>query len=73
MLEGCSLLISLDLNNFDTSSVTIMNYIFYNCSSLISLDLSNFNTSSATYMSSMFDECNEKFIYCIKDNSNIYL
>ena len=46
MFSGCSLLYSLDLSNFDTSSVTTMESMFYGCSLLYSLDLSNFDTSS---------------------------
>ena len=50
MFEKCISLISLNLNNFDTSSVTTMDGMFQQCSSLISLDLSSFNTSSVTTM-----------------------
>ena len=58
MFSGCSNLISLNLSNFNTSSVTSMNYMFSGCSNLISLNLSNFNTSSVTSMSNMFYGCN---------------
>ena len=57
MFENCSSLITLNLSNFNTSSVTDMSYMFENCSSLTSLDLSNFNTSSVTDMSNMFENC----------------
>ena len=51
-------LIQINFNdNFNTSNVTNMNYMFWYCSSLISLDLSNFNTSNATNMSGMFVDC----------------
>ena len=58
MFYECSLLKSIDLSNFDTSSVTTMESMFYTCSSLKSIDLSNFNTSSLdpSYgMNSMFN------------------
>ena len=45
------------LNNFDTSSVTNWNKMFYKSPSLISIDLSNFNTSNSETMESMFEEC----------------
>lgn len=45
-------------NNFDTSKVTNMSYMFYYCSSLTELDLSSFDTSKVTDMSYMF-------VYCI--------
>ena len=38
-------IISIDLSNFDTSSVKNMDCMFYGCSSLISLNLSNFDSS----------------------------
>ena len=46
------------LNNFDTSKVTDMRYMFFDCESLQSLDLSNFDTSKVTDMTSMFSGCN---------------
>ena len=44
-------------NNFNTSNVTDMRYMFSFCSSITSLDLSSFNTSNVTNMSGMFWEC----------------
>ena len=69
MFYGCRNLISLDLSNFNTSSVTNMEYMFYNCKNLISLDLSNFNTSSVTSMRDMFYGCNSTLIYCIYNST----
>ena len=57
LFAGCSKLTSLDVSNFDTSSVTNMNEMFSNCSKLTSLDVSNFDTSSVTNMGSMFSNC----------------
>ena len=54
----CNNLKSLDISNFNTSSVTNMEYMFYNCNNLKTLDLSNFNISSLTNMRSMFYDCN---------------
>ena len=44
-------------NNFNTSKVTNMSYMFGGFSSLTSLDLSNFNTSNVMDMEGMFDGC----------------
>ena len=44
-------------DNWDTSQVTDMSYMFDGCSSLTSLDLSRFNTGQVTNMSSMFTYC----------------
>ena len=57
MFQGCSKLISLNLSNFNTSSVITMLSMFYGCSSLISLDLSFFNTSKVMNMFSIFQGC----------------
>ena len=48
---------NLIFNEFDTSKVTDMGYMFYGCSGITSLDLSNFNTSNVTNMNSMFSYC----------------
>ena len=44
-------------NNFNTSNVTDMSYMFYHCYQLTSLDVSNWDTSSVINMSHMFDSC----------------
>ena len=44
-------------NNFNTSKVTNMFYMFSGCSSLTSLDISSFNTSNVTNMAYVFNEC----------------
>ena len=57
MFSGCSSLISLELENFNTSSVTTMTSMFNECNSLMSLDLGSFDTSSVTSMGHMFQDC----------------
>jgi surface protein len=57
MFYGCSSLESLDLSNFDTQKMTIMNSMFNGCSGLTSLDLSSFNTAKVTDMGYMFNAC----------------
>ena len=47
----------LDLQYFNTSSVTNMGFMFYGCISLESLNLGNMDTSSVTNMEYMFDNC----------------
>ena len=70
MFSGCSNLISLDISNFNTSSVNHMDNMFNGCSSLISLDLNCFDLSSAENLDSMFSGCNNNLIYCIDNNEN---
>jgi surface protein len=48
---------NININNFDTSSVTTMEKMFYNCKILTSLDLKGFNTSLVKAMNSMFESC----------------
>ena len=50
-------LVSIDLSNFDSSSMTYMGSMFYECSSLESINLTNFNTSLVTRMDYMFYRC----------------
>ena len=57
MFGNCYSLKSIDVSDWDTSSVTTMNSVFSNCISLTSLDVSKWDTSSATTMSSMFTGC----------------
>ena len=57
MLQSCSSLTTLDVSNWDTSSVTAMNAMFSNCFSLTTLDVSGWDSSSVTNMSFMFFNC----------------
>ena len=57
MFNYCVTLKSLDISNFNTSSVTNMWGMFSACVSLESLDLSNFNTENVTNMYAMFQYC----------------
>ena len=57
MFRGCIKLKSLDLSNFDVSSIIEMPNMFINCWALTFLDLSNFDTSKATNMGHMFTNC----------------
>ena len=58
MFCECNSLLSLNLNNFDTSKVGTMKSMFLGCSSLLSLNINNLNTSKVDDMSYMFKDCN---------------
>ena len=60
MFNGCELLTSINLSNFNTNNVTNMSEMFYSCSSLTSINLSNFNTNNVTNMSEMFNNCSSR-------------
>ena len=47
----------IDLSHFDSSLVTMMNFMFYHCTSLTSIDFTNLNTSLVKYMNYMFSGC----------------
>ena len=57
MFNKCSSLISLDLSNFDISSVRDMTSMFKDCSSLISLNLDNYKASRVNFFDYMFYGC----------------
>ena len=50
----CLKLTSLDLSWWNTSKVTIMDYMFYYCRALTSLDISGWDISNVTEMGNMF-------------------
>jgi len=55
--HSCTSLTTLDVSNWDVSSVTNLQSIFYNCSSLTTLDVSNWDVSSVTNLRYTFLEC----------------
>ena len=55
--KGCTRIISIDLSNFDSSSITNMASMFGGCTSLKSLNLNNFSTKNCSSMESMFYNC----------------
>lgn len=57
LFNGCSNLISINIEALDTSNATDMSYMFQGCSSLASLDLSKFDTSKVESMFWMFKDC----------------
>ena len=57
MFKSCSSIISIDLSNFDSSSITSMNNMFADCKSLVSINFSNFNTNKVKTMSNIFKNC----------------
>ena len=57
MFYGCSSLKSLNLSNFDTSSVTTLEHTFNNCNSLKSIYLTNWNTTSLRAFNYTFANC----------------
>jgi surface protein len=57
MFFGCSNLVSVNTEDWDTSNVTDMTGMFQDCTSLTQLDLSNFDTSNLAMMSNMFQDC----------------
>ena len=57
MFFGCSNLVSVNTEDWDTSNVGNMTMMFSDCTSLTQLDLSNFNTVFVWSMSSMFQGC----------------
>ena len=73
MFEGCSSLISLNLNNFDILAVNNMGYMFNRCTSLISLNINNFNTKFVQNIEGMFSNFNPNLYVCINEVSGASL
>ena len=66
MFSKCTSLLSLNIDEFNLSSVNNLIYLFDNCYSLVSLNLSNFNFETNDFYG-MFIGFNPKFEYCIDD------
>ncbi len=54
MFNNLKNLVTLDVTNFNTSSVTTMRGMFQSCRAITSLDVTNFDTSKVTDMSLLF-------------------
>ena len=61
MFNNCNSLNSLDVSNWDTSSVENMGYMFRGCKNLTALDVSKWDTSNVTSMRCIFAGCNNLF------------
>lgn len=57
LFNGCSNLISINIEALDTSTAEDMSNMFQGCSSLSALNLSKFDTSCVTRMDGMFGGC----------------
>ena len=57
MFYSCEEITEIDMTNFDTSLVTVMDSMFKRCHSLSSLNISNFDTTNVERMDDMFNEC----------------
>ena len=74
MFYSCYTLTSLNLSNFDTSSVTRINKMFYGCNNLEYINLKNFNENKLSddynYYSFIFDLIPENVVICINEDNN---
>lgn len=57
MFDGCGKLDTINLDNWDTSSITDMCYMFRLCSALETLNLTHLNVENVENISWMFDSC----------------
>ena len=58
MFADCNALTSINFgNNFVTTNVTNMSWMFSSCTVFINLDISHFDTSKVTDMARMFNYC----------------
>ena len=57
MFLDCQNLVSFNVGNTDTSSVTTLGYMFFDCVSLSTANVSTFDTSNVFIVTSMFQNC----------------
>ena len=67
LFNGCSLLTSIDLSEFNAEEVIYMRSMFYECSSLTNINFSNFNTENVIDMSFMFSFCSSLYTLNLSD------
>lgn len=57
--QGCSSLMSVDMSDWNTSSITNMSNMFNGCSNLNLLNLNAIDTSAVTTMAGMLQDCSD--------------
>ena len=67
MFNGCSNLISLNLSNFNTSSVTRMDDMFYGYNNLENINLVNAKINPNMESSSIFSNLSSNLIICTEN------
>ena len=68
---GCSSLTSLDLSNFDTTSVANTDYMFSNCNKLKFINLNNFKETNLTVYNNTFYNIPDNVVICLKEINNL--
>ena len=72
MFYGCALITSLNLSNFDTSQVTLMNSMFDGCVNLEYINIKNFVeiklSSDKDDYNNIFNKCPENVVICINED-----
>ena len=78
MFRECSSLISLNLGNFNTSKVTVMDNMFYGCKNLEYINMLQFTNNIITIPSlgligykDMFYNVHDNIVICINSNNDI--
>ena len=67
MFKCCSSLEELNINNFNTTNVEIMEKMFSECQKLKTLNINNFDININTEIKGMFWGCSEEFKKKMKD------
>ena len=71
MFNNCSSLVSLNINNFNSSLVTKFNNIFKNCSSIKFLDFSKYNeTYNNRLKSQLISYLDHNLFFCLNFDFN---
>ena len=71
MFKECNKLVSVDISNLNTKSLSFLSYLFANCVNLEYINMSNFIESSNVNVSNMFDDVPDNIVYCINDEAAV--
>jgi len=69
MFYNCSSLTSIDLSNFDTSKVEIMEYMFYACTKLEYINLKYFTENESLTVKDFFYDVPDNIVICLNENN----
>ena len=71
MFKECNKLVSVDISNLNTNSLSFFDYLFSSCVNLEYINMSNFIEGSNVNISNMFDGVPDNIVYCINDEAAV--
>ena len=71
MFRECNKLVSVDISNLNSNSLSILTYLFEGCANLEYINMSNFIENSNADVSNIFDNVPDNIVYCINDEAAV--